>query len=496
MNTKPKILIVDDKPENLVAIRIVLKDLDIELVEATSGNEALKATLRHDFALALLDIQMPEMDGYELAGILREEEKTMHLPFIFISAVYTDNLNVFKGYEKGAFSFITKPFQPEILINKVKFFIDKHQQEITLLALNEELKRKIKEIADYKYALDESALVTITNQKGIIKEVNNNFCAISKYTREELIGQDHRMINSGYHSKEFMKDLWTTISGGKIWRGEVKNRAKDETIFWLDTTIVPFQNEDGKPYQYMTIRSDITSRKKAEDKLLAVNKELEAFSYSVSHDLRAPLRSINGYAEILNEDYGTKLDDEGKRIIEIIRDNATRMGILIDDLLSFSRLGRKEIQMTEIDMNVLAKEVMVELNISMTHHAKIKIGNLHEVKADYSLLRQVLFNLISNAVKYSSKKKIPIVEISSEEKSGEIIFSVKDNGAGFDMQYADKLFGVFQRLHSQDEFEGTGVGLAIVQRIISRHKGRSWAEGKVNEGAIFYFSLPKNLCNQ
>lgn len=492
MNAKPKILIVDDKPENLVALRIVLRDLDIELVEATSGNDALKATLRHDFALALLDIQMPEMDGYELAGILREEEKTMHLPFIFISAVYTDNLNVFKGYEKGAFSFITKPFQPEILINKVKFFIDKHQQEIALLALNEKLKRKIKEIADYKYALDESSIVSITNQKGIIKEVNNNFCTISKYTREELVGQDHRMINSGYHSKEFMKDLWTTISGGKIWRGEVNNIAKDETIFWLDTTIVPFQNEDGKPYQYMTIRSDITARKKAEDKLLAVNKELEAFSYSVSHDLRAPLRAINGYAEILNEDYGTKLDDEGKRIIEIISDNATRMGILIDELLSFSRLGRKEIQMTEINMNKLVEEVMVELNKSMPHHAKIKIGKLHEAKADYGLLRQVMFNLISNAVKYSSKKKIPVVEISSEEKKNEIIFSVKDNGAGFDMQYADKLFGVFQRLHSQDEFEGTGVGLAIVQRIISRHKGRSWAEGKVNEGAVFYFSIIKN----
>ncbi|TRX29382.1 response regulator [Flavobacterium franklandianum] len=362
--SKPKILIVDDKPENLKALRKVLEDLDIELVEATSGNDALKATLRHDFVLALIDIQMPEMDGYELAGILREEEKTAHLPFIFISAVYKDNLFIFKGYENGAFSFITKPFQPEILINKVKFFIEKHQQEVALYELNEEL-----------------------------------------------------------------------------------------------------QNS---------------------------NKELEAFSYSVSHDLRAPLRAINGYAEILNEDYGSKLDDEGKRIIDIIRDNATRMGILIDVLLSFSRLGRKEIQMTEIDMNKMTEEVMVELNKSTTHNAKIKIGKLHEVKADYGLLRQVMINLISNAVKYSSKKKNPVVEISSEEKNGEIIFSVKDNGAGFDMRYADKLFGVFQRLHSQDEFEGTGVGLAIVQRIISRHEGKSWAEGTVNEGAVFYFSIIKN----
>lgn len=148
MNMRPKILIVDDRPENLLALRVVLKDLEIELVEASSGNEALKATLHHDFALALLDIQMPEMDGYELASILREEEKTMHLPFIFISAVYTDNLNVFKGYEKGAFSFITKPFQPEILINKVKFFIEKYQQEIALSELNRDLIHKNNELAD------------------------------------------------------------------------------------------------------------------------------------------------------------------------------------------------------------------------------------------------------------------------------------------------------------------------------------------------------------
>jgi len=491
MNTKPKILIVDDKPENLKALRKVLKDLDVELVEATSGNDALKASLRHDFILALLDIQMPEMDGYELASILREEEKTAHLPFIFISAVYTDNLNVFKGYEKGAFSFITKPFQPEILINKVKFFIDKHQQEITLFELNEELERKVKQISDYKYALDESSIVAVTDQKGIIKEVNNNFCKISKYTREELIGQDHRMINSGYHTKEFMQDLWVTISSGKRWRGEVKNIAKDGTFYWLDTTIVPFLNESGIPYQYMAIRSEITQRKDVEDQLQAVNKELEAFTYSVSHDLRAPLRAVNGYAQMLKDDYNPKLDAEAKRFIDNIKYNATKMGMLIDDLLAFSRLGRKEIQKSNIDMNELTKEVLVDINKSIAHNAEIKIGNLHSAKVDYSLMRQVMFNLISNAVKYSSKKEHPLVEIFSKEKNGEIIFSVTDNGVGFDIRYVDKLFGVFQRLHSQKDFEGTGVGLAIVHRIIAKHRGKIWAEGKVNEGATFYFSLPK-----
>lgn len=363
MNSKPKILIVDDKTENLVALRIVLKDMDVELVEATSGNDALKATLRHDFVLALLDIQMPEMDGYELAGILREEEKTARLPFIFISAVYTDNLNVFKGYEKGAFSFITKPFQPEILLNKVKFFIEKHQQEIAVFELNEDLKN--------------------------------------------------------------------------------------------------------------------------------INKELEAFSYSVSHDLRAPLRAVNGYAEMLREDYENVLDEDGKRIIENINFYAKKMGMLIDDLLAFSRLGRKELVKTHIDMNTMIENILIEIEKTTKFTADIKIGKLHTVNADYTLLHQVMYNLISNAVKYSSKREKPVIQIVSEDKEGEVIFSVKDNGVGFNMQYADKLFGVFQRLHSSEEFEGTGVGLAIVQRVITKHKGRVWAEAKVDEGASFYFSIAK-----
>lgn len=223
--------------------------------------------------------------------------------------------------------------------------------------------------------------------------------------------------------------------------------------------------------------------------LESINKELNAFTYSVSHDLRAPLRAVNGYAEMLNEDYGTKLDDEGKRIIQTIRYNATKMGTLIDNLLDFSRLGRKEMVKTSIDMNELTEGVLMEINKSVEHHAEIKIGKLLPVKADYGLLHQIMFNLVSNAIKYSSKKEKPVVEISSKAKNDEIIFTVKDNGAGFDMRYADKLFGVFQRLHTQEEFEGTGVGLAIVQRVVAKHNGRVWAEGKVNEGATFNFSL-------
>lgn len=368
MNAKPKILIVDDRPENLVTLRRVLKDLNIELIEATNGNDALKATLHHNFALALLDIQMPEMDGYELASILREEEKTANLPFIFISAVYTDNLNVFKGYEKGAFSFITKPFQPEILINKVKFFIEKHQQEIALYNLNIDLQKK------------------------------NN---------------------------------------------ELKN----------------------------------------------INKELEAFSYSVSHDLRAPLRSINGYAAILKEDYGEELEDDAKRVLNNIIRSALKMSDLIDSLLTLSRLGRKEKRSREFEPEILVKRIVEELeNQEGNKNLQINIRNMPVMRGDVELIKQVYVNLLSNAIKYSSKKEKPVVEVGALEDKKQTVYYVKDNGAGFNMEYKNKLFGVFQRLHGAKEFEGIGIGLAIVQRIISNHGGRIWAEGEVDKGATFYFT--------
>lgn len=369
LEAKPKILIVDDRPENLVTLKRVLGNLDVELVEATNGNDALKATLYHDFALALLDIQMPEMDGYELASILREEEKTANLPFVFISAVYTDNLNVFKGYEKGAFSFITKPFQPEILINKVKFFIEKHQQEVALYRLNEDLKRK---------------------------------------------------------------------------------------------------NED----------------------LERMNQELEAFSYSVSHDLRSPLRSINGYASILKEEFEENLEEDAQRLLNKIISSALKMSNLIDSLLSLSRLGRKPTSNRSINMKALVQKVLKDTEKLQNHSAtKIEVKDLPNAKGDQELIKQVYVNLISNAIKYSSKKDKPEIKIGALEKNEEIIYYVEDNGAGFNMDYQDKLFGVFQRLHGAQEFEGIGIGLAIVKRIVNRHGGEIWAEGKVNKGATFYFTL-------
>jgi PAS domain S-box-containing protein len=229
------------------------------------------------------------------------------------------------------------------------------------------------------------------------------------------------------------------------------------------------------------------------EQLEVANKELEAFSYSVSHDLRAPLRAISGFVNILLEDYAQTLDDEGKRICNVIHTNAIRMGQLIDDLLSFSRLIRSEMRHSKIDMENIVKNVISEIEITQDLSQKaIVIQEIPQATGDFNLIKQVWINLISNAIKYSSKNENPQITIGSYTKQDELVYFIKDNGVGFNMDYVHKLFGVFQRLHSSNEFEGTGVGLAIVQRIINRHHGRVWAESEVGKGATFYFTLPAN----
>jgi light-regulated signal transduction histidine kinase (bacteriophytochrome) len=225
--------------------------------------------------------------------------------------------------------------------------------------------------------------------------------------------------------------------------------------------------------------------------LEAVNKEMEDFSYSVSHDLRSPLRAIDGFSRKVLIGYGERLDDEGRRQLQVVRDNAQRMGELIDNLLAFSRMGRREIILQPLDMDAMVNGVVEELRAAEPERSiEFTLSPLPRARGDVAMMRQVWVNLLSNAVKFSRKRQTAHIEVGCREEEGELHYWVKDDGAGFDMQYADKLFGVFQRLHRQDEFEGTGVGLAIVQRILHRHKGHIWGEGKPDGGATLHFVLP------
>jgi PAS domain S-box-containing protein len=279
---------------------------------------------------------------------------------------------------------------------------------------------------------------------------------------------------------------------------EVRIVRRDGAIRWIACEGKLFRNEQGDPAHLMGSVRDVTGRKEADERLRERSQQLEvanealgSFTYSVSHDLRAPLRAINGYAHILAEEHGDALDDESRRVLDVICSNARQMGRLIDDLLSFSRLGRTDLERSPIDMTILARSAIDELRrAEPQRRVHVVLHDLPSAVVDATMLRQVFANLIGNAWKFSRDRADATIEIGSFEDGGETIYFVKDNGAGFDMDYASKLFRVFERLHRADEFEGTGVGLAIVQRVVQRHRGRVWAEARVGGGATFYFALP------
>jgi light-regulated signal transduction histidine kinase (bacteriophytochrome) len=247
-----------------------------------------------------------------------------------------------------------------------------------------------------------------------------------------------------------------------------------------------------------TVEAEIQRRvQERTARLQAQVKEMETFSYSISHDLRAPLRSIGGFARMLTEDHGAKLDDEGRRMLGIISEEGRRMGQLIDDFLTFSGIGRQPIDLSTIDMTDLASSAFQQIvEAAPKHVPALELRRLPPARGDRAMMRQVFANLLSNAIKFTSKREGARVEVSGCTVGDWNTYCVTDNGAGFDPRYAHKLFGVFQRLHNQDEFEGTGVGLAIVQNIVQRHGGKVWAEGKPNAGAKFYFTLPNHSTHQ
>jgi PAS domain S-box-containing protein len=337
------------------------------------------------------------------------------------------------------------------------------------------------------YASAAAISITRLSDSRII-DVNDAFVRMTGYSREELAGHTPVELGIITETEKRQEVLQQIQSEGHIRDLEfvIRNKSGKMLHVLLSLETIFLNNEKFA----LSIIYDITERKKAEEQLANVNKELEAFTYSVSHDLRAPLRSIIGYSQILEESLAGKLDDASKRPLAVIKRNAAKMNNLIDGLLSFSKLGKSDLRKTLVSTKSLVDDCIAAVNHSHHYNAKIIIRELFNVWADPEMLFQVWINLISNALKYSAKVPDPVVEIGGRQSGDEVVHYVKDNGVGFDMRYVEKLFGVFQRLHNSHEFEGTGIGLSIVKRVVTKHGGNVWAEAEPGRGAIFYFSLP------
>jgi two-component system sensor histidine kinase/response regulator len=367
------VLIVDDDPTKRFALKTVLAPLGEDVVEASSGADALRQLLRKEFAVVLLDVRMPVMDGFETAQLIRQRPRSELTPIIFVTALDQGETNTGRGYELGAVDFVFTPVVPAILRAKVSVFMELYRAQ-------QELRR---------------------------------------------------------------------------YRNQLEHLVEERTTA-----------------------------------LTAINRELEAFSYLVSNDLRAPLQAFDRLSEALLADYGGKLDARAKDYIQRMRRASQRMGSVFDGLQSLFRVTSGEIHRETVDVSAMAAEVFDELQASSPdRHVTVTIGPNLFVSGDARLVRILLGNFISNAWKFTGNRTDAAIEVGGENVEGESRLFVRDNGVGFDMINAHKLFGAFQRLHSQSEFPGMGIGLATARRIVNRHGGRSWAEGVVGEGATFYFTL-------
>jgi signal transduction histidine kinase len=380
---KVNILLVDDQPANLVALEAMLQGLGQNLIRAESGRDALKWLLTHDFAVILLDVKMPDMDGFETAALIRQRDKSRHTPIIFLTAADQSQTQAVRGYSVGAVDYLVKPVVPEFVRSKVAVFVE--------LAKKSELLRR-------------QAQMLRANEQD---------------AREQAAEQ-----------AELVRDL------------EHKNR------------------------------------------------ELESFSYAVSHDLRAPLRRIDSYSKAILDSQADHLDETGRKFLERVRQSSREMSQLIDDVLYLSKVTRAEVREHEVDLSALVLlllDRMHETEPDRRVETKVRPGVV--VVGDGQLLRIALENLLDNAWKFTSRQPEGRIEFGMSQIGGEPAYFVRDNGAGFDMAYVERLFGPFQRLHLASEFPGSGIGLATVQRIIHRHGGKVWAEGMVGQGATFHFTL-------
>ena len=543
------ILIVDNNPTNRQFLVTLLGYSGHRLLEAADGAEALEVARAERPDLIISDVLMPAMDGFEFVRCLRADPACAQTPVIFYTATYHEREARALAQACGVQHILTKPIEPQDVLSIVDATLglssppvpfpptppEEFDREHLRLIMNK-LSEKVDELEAANLRL--TALVA-----QLQREASERIRAEEELrNREKQLSEAQRLVHLGswewdvptnrvnwseelyriygLSPQEFRATYDTYLErvhpgDRELVRKVIETAYRDLKPFTLEERIVRpdgtirvlhsqgevVADENGQPTKMIGVCQDVTERKQLEQRIVErtaqledANRDLEAFSYSVSHDLHAPLRAINGFSRILQKDYEPHLPSDARRYLGMIRDNTQRMGKLIDDLLAFSRLGRQPLRKETVSPANLVRHALIDLRAEREgRRVEISIGVLPACQADSALLHQVFANLLSNALKFTRKREVAVIEIGCREEEGERVYFVKDNGVGFDMRYADRLFEVFQRLHRAEDYEGTGVGLALVQRIIHRHGGRVWAEAEADRGAAFFFTLENRL---
>ena len=520
------VLLVDDRPDGLLTLEAVLKGPFYNLHMASSGREAIQRARERPYALILLDVQMPEMDGFETARRIREIESARAIPIIFVTAINKDIGHVYEGYESGAVDYIFKPFDPRVLSSKVAVFADLHRQKRQIERQTEALRE-----FERQQFREEMSAVEIENArryKALLDAVPHIVCVLNADGESELLNRtwfeytgltESASSSRGWHAPFPPEDLARLLSalthnhhrdgnfslecrilgrnGQLHWhllRADTRVGSDGKVTGWLitatdvhDLKMTEFENAQLLERERGTVRA-------LEDKKTALersNHDLEQFAYVASHDLQEPLRKVTTFMDLLTRRYASGLPEEAQKFVSFAVDGATRMYDLINGLLAYSRVDRG-IERSEVNPNEILEEVVTDLAHQIREcQATVTWEGLPEVKADETQLRQVFQNLIGNALKFRNSNP-PLITISASGTPSEWIFSVKDNGIGIEPEYADRIFLIFQRLHPQGRYPGSGIGLSICKKIVERHNGRIWFDSEAGQGTTFHFSIAKH----